>query len=264
MIETINGLHLERAKSTRFLDSQIIQAVNTAINDFFRDRIGNIKEMKPYSDESNETVVEELRTLIKEQPFNSVTSDTVPYPADFSRLKNISATVNGITARCKYISDEEIEDALRDSFLKPKVHKTRPIYYWTQGASGMKIYHGSSHSVQNALVKYYSKPSQVSIGFETHKIDNTGTLSIGLEYICYEETNLNVGMSNYTYPAGYVFTATGTAIISGVVLPMSVIVNCDLPDETHHEICKNAAEYLLISTGELNQGQFMNKKTNEV
>ena len=65
-------------------------------------------------------------------------------------------------------------------------------------------------------------------------------LANAVTYIVYEQA---VYITT-TYYSGQTITGNGTALISGIVILSSVVVDCDLPVNMHEEVCKLSAAIL--------------------
>jgi len=255
MIERVY-FHLDREKSARFLDSSLIQTINLATVDVFKDRTENEKQIKPYSFESNNQVMMELYTLIKQVGISPV-GDTIPYPNDYRFFGELFVTVDGLTDYCRFCPMEMTGTILKDSFKKPKAVKGKTKFYYQELSNSFNILHGGN-TLQSCQFKYLSYPVNVSIGTEADKINGYtgGTVQTNTQYIAYDDVTYN----GTFYPAGSVFVSTTvTTLTSGIVIPYSIIVNSDMPVEIQDEICKRAADNLLIKISSFEKEQFMDK-----
>jgi len=65
-------------------------------------------------------------------------------------------------------------------------------------------------------------------------------LQNGVVYIAYEDSVHN----GVTYVSGTIFSAMSTTLTSGMVIPNSVIVNCNLPEKIHQEVMRTASQIM--------------------
>lgn len=242
----------DRYKSPRFADSNYMDAINSAINMLFKDKTDNKKVFRRYSFQSNEQVRRELYTLIKTATITPV-SDVVTYPADFYYFGEMNTVVDGVVTYCKPTNFNEIGPLLVNPFKKPTPNKT----YYIENNVGLQVYYGSGTAFTSAVLTYLKTPNTVSIGTEGDKISAGGTLTNGSTYMVYSDCVQNA----VTYYSGQTFVAVGTALTSGTVILNSIIVNCDLPENVHDEVCKLASHIMNGTIEDYNKSAFMEKET---
>ena len=243
---------MDRYKSARFADSNYMDAFNSAILALFKDKTDNKKQFRKYSFQSNEQVRRELYTLIKTATIVP-TGDVVVYPADFEYFGDLFTTVSGNTTYCRPANLNEIGPLLEHPLRKPSPSKT----YYIENSTGLKIYYGTGTFTSSALT-YLKTPDTVSIGTESDKINpGASVLTNGQDYIVYSPTAVQNGV---TYYVGDTFTASGTSLTSGIVILESNIVNCDLPENVHDEVCKAAAQLLQGTIEDYNKAAFLQKE----
>jgi hypothetical protein len=212
----------DRESSARFLDEQYMYAINSAIGMTIDDRIDNIKKPKRYSFESVQRVRDELYTLVPPTLSITPTGNTLAYPSDYNHFLKLQCTIDGVTLYSRPTNYNESGPLLENPWKKPSNTKT----YFDQNESGFTILRGATGSFTTGLLDYIKIPDTVSIGQESDKITAGAlVLTAGVSYIVYEDA-VHVGA---TYVTGTVFTASATSLTSGIVIPNSVIVNCNLP-----------------------------------
>lgn len=247
--------HLDRTKSSRFYDSDYINSINLGIVDVFKDRTENQKQIKSYSFESNEQVIMELYTLIVPSATLIPSGNTLPYPNDYRWFGRLYATVDGIEKKCMPLTMDREGVINDDPFSKP----TKTKFYYQELNNSFEIFHGGT-TLQSANLKYLKYPVNTSIGQESDKIDETGVLTANTDYIVYEQVVFN----GLNYPPGQIFNSGSfTTLTQGIVIPLSVIVNCDMPTEIQDEICKRAADTMMLKAKDLEKAQFLEKNINE-
>lgn len=246
----------DRSKSPRFLDSNYVDAINAAITQIFKDRTENEKKKRGYQfDDSIEQVMRELFSLVV-GPVNIVpVGDIVPYPADYRFFGRLFTTVDGQSTYARPIPFKMEGPLLIDSFRKPKPGKT----YYQELDSGFKVLHNGTSFTAASLV-YLKYPATVSMGQPSDKITGPGNVATNTQYIVYDDCVYN----GTPYAAGQIFTSSlATTLSSGVVIPTSVIVNCDMPDNIQDEICTLAAENMSVSVEDYNKMQAFDQKQEE-
>ena len=250
MMERID-FYNDRYKSARFADSNYMDAINASVNSLFKDKTDNKKLFRRYSFQSNEQVRRELYTLIKTSTIVPV-GVNVTYPADFYYFGNMYTTVDGNVVYCKPTNLNEIGPIQVDPFRKPTPKKT----YYIENDLGLDVYFGTGNFT-SATMTYLKTPDTVSIGNEDDKVYPGGAvLTIGDDYIVYEDCVHN----SVNYYVGDIFTATATSLTSGIVIPVTVIVNCDMPENIHDEICKMASEIMNGTIEDYNKSVFLQKE----
>lgn len=251
MMERID-FYNDRYKSARFADSNYMDAINASVNSLFKDKTDNKKLFRRYSFQSNEQVRRELYTLIKTSTIVPTANKNVTYPADFYYFGNMYTTVDGNVVYSKPTNLNEIGPLQVDPFRKPTPKKT----YYIENDIGLDVYFGNG-SFTSATMTYLKTPDTVSIGTESDKIYPGGAvLNIGDDYMVYEQC-VHDGT---TYYPGDIFTATLTSLTSGIVIPDTVIVNCDMPENIHDEICKMASEIMNGTIEDYNKSVFLQKE----
>ena len=246
---------IDRTKSPRFYDRQYINSLNSAITQTFKDRSENEKKPESYQFESNEQVMRELYSLIVGPVNIAPVGDTVPYPADYRFLGQLTTTVDGQTTYARPITSKQRGAMLKDPFRKPKPSKT----YYEELATAFLVFHNGT-SFTNASFTYLKYPATVSLGQESDKIFGGGNVIPFTQYIVYDDCVYN----GTSYAAGAVFTSGATTpLTSGTVIPTSVIVDCDMPDNIQDEICKIAADLMMLSVEEYNKSQLLDQRANE-
>lgn len=251
MMERID-FYNDRYKSARFADSNYMDAINASINSLFKDKTDNKKIFRRYSFQSNEQVRRELYTLIKTATIVPTGNTNVTYPVDFYYFGNMYTTVSGNTVFSKPTNLNEIGPLQVDPFRKPTPKKT----YYIENKVGLDVYFGDG-TFTSATMTYLKVPDTVSIGTESDKIyPGDPVLTVGEDYIVYEQCVHDA----VTYYAGQTFTATSTSLTSGIVILNSTVVNCDLPENVHDEVCKMASEIMNGTIEDYSKSTFLQKE----
>jgi len=236
MIEGIAFLN-DRESSSRFLDEAYMKAINSAITRILEDRLDNIKMPKRYSFESVQRVRDELYTLVV--PTLSITpiGNTLAYPANYNYFLKLDCTIDGVTSYARPTSFNELGPLLENPWKAPS--NTKP--YYEQNLMGFVVYRGATGSFTAGLLDYIKNPDVVSVGNESDKISaGASALTIGVVYMAYEDSVHN----GVTYVSGSTFTAVSAVLTSGMVIPNSVIVNCNLPEKIHQEVMRTASQIM--------------------
>lgn len=221
----------DRVKSPRFNDDQYYSAINQAIDMILNDRIDNIKNPKKYSLQSVQRIREELYTLVK----NSTTlpiANVLTFPTDYRYYLYLECTINGVLDYFKPTTYNEIGPLKKNPFRKPDNEDNR---YFNDVSTGLKLVYGNG-ALTTSSFDYLKTPNVVSIGYENNKV-TTGTLTSGTTYYVYEE-GVYAGT---TYYEGQTVVGTGVALTSGIYIPSTVVVNCDMPEHLQKEINRMAS-----------------------
>jgi hypothetical protein len=221
----------DRVNSPRFPDEQYFAAINQAIEMILNDRIDNIKNPKKYSLQSVQRIREELYTLIKNSAVMPV-ANVLAFPIDYRYYLYLECTIDGVVQYFKPTTYNEIGPLQINPFRKPKPRTP----YFNEVSTGLKLLCGAG-VITTSSFDYLKTPNKVSIGYENNKILAAGTLVAATTYYVFEEAVY----SGTTYYEGQTITGTGAVLTSGVVIPTSVVVNCDLPNHLQPEINRMAS-----------------------
>ena len=114
---------------------------------------------------------------------------------------------------------------------------------------------------------YVKNPITVSIGEERDKITGVTALTNLVVYYVYEDATYNATVTTgggaivtagQVLKVGETFTATGANLLTGVVIITTKVVNSDLPDNLHEEICTAGASILTGESENFNRQQSLN------
>lgn len=233
--------HCDKVRAPRFtIQGHIIPAVNTAIDDFIKDRYDNIKQPnQEYFFEVPERVRGELYPLIVDDlsiapPFGG---STVLQPADYMYELNMSVVIDGQRYRSEPLRFNDRDDVItdRNSFTKP----SKSNAYHTKTATGFKFNFGVTGNFTAAILSYLKQQIQVARS-EVLISAGANVLTVGATYYV---NSGPVNQPGVVYTAGQTFVATQVNFTgAGNVF---LIVNTELPPNTHEEISKRAAEILM-------------------
>ncbi len=248
MLDMVSFLN-DRVSSPRFSDASIMQAINSSITSIVEDRLDNIKKAKRYSFEQVQRVRDELYTLIPPTLTIVPMGNTVAYPTTgngYNYFLKLECVIGGVITLTRPTSYGESGTLEENPFKRPSNVKT----YFDQSRSGFVIKRGATGSFTSALLDYVENPDTVTIGKESDKISSGGSvLTVGVIYMVYDQSV----HSGVTYEPGQTFTAAATSLTSGVVIPNSVIVSCNLPDKIHQEVCRLASAVMNGSVSDFNK-----------
>lgn len=247
---------LDHKFSPRFRLSDYDDAINVAILDIVKDRIGNVKQLgKPYSIQSSQVLREELYTLIKMSP-NLYTPTQIAssvgylenYPPDHYLLLNLFATINGKEYVCYPTNNNEYDQLIKDPFKRARLSYPDKVYN-IESSDGQKIIWGESAILNEIKMQYLSKPVEVSSGVE---IKSGAVIPIGTQLISTSDKTVHL---NVTYPTGVAFTVQSSAssLTSGSAVYNYVNQNTAIMLE--EEIAKASAAILNKITEDYNKGK---------
>ncbi len=245
---------VDRDGSARFSDSKIIKSLNTAIDRIVEDRLDNIKVKKNYSFESVQTVRDQLFTLIPPTLNIIPVGNIVAYPSDYNYYLKMMCTIDGDSVVARPTTYNQQGVAYENPFSKPTDVKP----YFDQNVDGFVVYRDidNTGSFTLAQLDYIKNPDVLSIGNESNKMITGAFLVLNVQYIVYEEAVYN----GVTYVEGDIITGLGTVnLTSGIIIPNSLIVNCNLPVKLQYEIIAIAASILQKSISQFNEGQMLEK-----
>lgn len=236
----------DRTKSARFSDETVINSINQAIEMVVSDRIDPVKVgEKRYSFQYCQRLRDELAPLIPAPATGAPASDIVPFPNDYKTYALLYVNVGSNKRNVKAITYNEEPEILIDPFTKPSDERL----YFNERASGLRVLHGDT-ALGTYELWYVKNPAIVSIGTERDKV-TAGNLTNATVYYVYEQAvyDNTILPDPITYFPGESFTASNTPVlVSGILIPASVIVSCDLPSALQDEVCDVAA---MLLTGDV-------------
>jgi hypothetical protein len=252
-IANLIDTYLDVTRSARFQRQEYDNATDNAIRNYIDNILNDYLPNKNISFQSEQVISDDLYTLQKTQTA-APTADVALFPADYYFLTSLFVTIGGVTTYCRPTNQNELGPLLEDTFRKPSDAKP----YYLQGLTGFKIYHGTG-TITSAALNYLKKPNTFTIGTDAQLITAGGTLAIGSSYIA-----VDVSVENsITYAIGTQFLAGTTALTSGTVILASNTVTVELPEKTHPQIAKMAAEILSGVTQDYNRSAFSEKQANK-
>lgn len=182
------------------------------------------------------------------------TINHIATPSDYHYFGYLNIYVDGVLAKVSPTEDNAINDLLQNSFTAP----TNKYIYQLEDATGWRFWRGLGGTV-TATLSYLASPADFYLGNESDLIDETGTLSFGVSYTVVEETVY----SGVTYNPGDTFTAIALSLTSGQVIPSSVLVTTNFPNEVQEDLCKVVAKLLAGETTDYNRSTFVNNQVNK-
>lgn len=231
----------DKVRAPRFeRQAHILPAINVGIDDFIKDRYDNIKQAnQDYFFEVPERVRGELYSLIVDDlsiapPFGGT---TILQPLDYMYELNMSVMFDGLRVRSEPLrfNDRDTVITNRNSFTQP----SKSNVYHAKTGTGYKFNFGTTGNFTAAILSYLKQQIQV-VRSETIILAGANVLTVGATYY------VNAGPVNQpgvVYTTGQTFVATQTNFTgAGSVF---LIVNTELPPNTHEEIAKRAAEILM-------------------
>lgn len=248
MRERVDEL-IDRTKSARHRDRAYFNAINAAIGLILKDRLEPIRLRRKYSVQKTQRIRDELYTLIPlPATGNTLANGTIAYPSNYFYFLLVYVTINGEKIYCSPTSYNELGPLEQNPFSKPSVLKP----YYNEYETGIRIY--STLAIPIPFELYYvKKPDVVKIGNESNKIFAAGAITNGAQYVVYEQAVYN-GITVYE---GDIFVGVGAAptLTSGIVINITNMVDCNLPDNMHEEVCKQAASIMESTVEQFNKKQ---------
>lgn len=225
---------IDKVNSPRFKKDKYDAAINIAINDFINDRYENIKMAKGYAFQTIQKVRDELRTLIPDTLNIAPAADIFQLPIDYLHEVLLQVTISGKKVLSEFASFNELVDLADNGFLDTTDEYPRHIERGNQ----FEVRHGIGNFTM-AHLDYIKMPAIVKRG-STAILPGPAVLTIGRDYV---NTTVDTVVHNgVTYEQFDGFTAVNTVLAgAGSVV---LVTNCNLPPQTHEEICKMAAQVL--------------------
>lgn len=237
--------YLDTTRSARYQRIEYDNAFNSAIKNFIDSITGT--EDNPISNfQLNQVYQDNLYTLQKVQNAAPVT-DTALYPTDYRSLDKIFATIDGIRRYVRPMTQNKQGPMLDDSYRTA----TDKLPYYLQELTGFKILHGPG-TISSVELNYVKAPTTFTVGKDTQLISAGTPITNGSSYIAVDPSVQN-GVS---YNIGDQFTAVGTTLTSGTVILASNTVTIELPEKTHDQICKMAAEIMSGNTSDFQRSAY--------
>jgi len=249
-IETQNRIdfYVDNTRGARYERIEYDNAVNDAIKKFITSITDDIGFQR------SQSVSDKLYSLQKTQSA-APSSDVALYPNDYLSLTSLFITISSVEVYCRPTTQNKLGPLLNDTYRKPTDKKP----YYIQTSTGFKLYHGSG-TITQAKLDYIKKPAIFTIGKKSQLLHSTDILVNASVYVCTEPTTY----AGSTYNIGSTFTASGTTTITeGEVMLLSATTSIELPESTHEQIAKMAAEIMSGNTQDYNKSQFIEKEASQ-
>lgn len=226
--------YIDKVSAPRFsVPKHYLPALNIAIDRYIKDRYDNIHLNKPYSFQVLERIRDELRTIVKNITAAPV-GNLIAFPVDYMHAVSLQVIINGIKVPSRASTYSELGVIEENSFEVPTPDE--PVHLEDQ--TGITVRFGGIGIFSSYDLGYIRKPATV---FKSTITLSQGplVLTIGSRYYVITGPVIHNAV---LYGPGAEFVAVATGFTgTGTVVE---IVNCDLPDNTHEEICKMAAELI--------------------
>jgi hypothetical protein len=249
---------LDRVNSPRFDLWQYVDAIRKAERRIVNDRVAPIREPRNYSVERSQRIVEELYTLVVESNPITPVNNVIPVPTENQYMLLVQCIVNGKREYSRPMTHIESSDIEDNPFSSPKQASSKNFsrIRHTTFSGGIRLHSGSATSLTNVVLTYIKEQAKVSLGKPSDIIEDDGVLVIGNSYYALEES-LSGGID---YFPGEVFVATNALLTSGKVLPANVIINSELPERLHDEICNIAGMIMSGGVDDYNKSQSLDNE----
>lgn len=256
-------LYANRTHSSRWYRSEKNKAVNDAIMKKIDSITDTAKQNQLNGIDRIQKFRDELYTLLKKSATgvtavgtinDIITEEHINYPADYQTFAALTLTIAGNTTYARDTTYNERGPMLECSFRKPNNKKP----YFLEDSTGLTVYRGIGGTTSVVKLDYIKRPVDFNMGTESQLIDaGVGVLTNATSYIA-TEVSVHNGV---TYSEGTQFTSANTNLTSGQVILAANTVTCELPEKTHDEIAKMAAEILLGVTKDYEGSGFAEKET---
>jgi len=247
---------LDQVQTPRFHESQVDNAINTAIDFLIRGKVGGVIENgKRVSFQKVRTVRDELYTIVKSDDTDGTISVTdnvkiakADFPEKYRYLLGVEIEVNS------KMKDWTAPITYDDLFILKKDPYQRPSqdypynFYHIESNDGLEFYYdkNATDNITYARMFYISQPVSVYFGEKITAV--TPETSV----IAYTQCEY----SGTTYNPGDEFTMTaGTSLTSGTAV--KGFVNSDLPVSLHEDIVEDAAMILNMDIENYNKWKAM-------
>lgn len=257
-------LYVNRTHASRFYNVEKNKAVNDAMGKMIdsitdtanQNRLSGIDRLQVFRDK--------LFTLLKKSATGAtavgiindiITEEHILYPTDYRTFAALTLTIDGNTTYARDNMTYNTRGPQLDcSFRKPNNKKP----YFLEDATGLTTYRGIGGSISVVKLDYVKQPTKFNMGTESQLINaGAGVLVNATSYIAVEVSVHN----GITYGEGTQFTTANTNLTSGQVILAANTVTCELPEKTHNDIAKMAAEILLGVTSAFENSNFAEKES---
>lgn len=244
---------MDRSRTSRFTFNQYnitFQTVQKRVVDFFKDNVDEIRKYLYTLKTDSTPAVSTLSTM------SSYTISHVNYPSDYWYFQLMNVFVDNVLTQVSPIDDDSLNRALQNTFTAP----TNEYIFQREDATGWKVYRGLGGTVTCELT-YLKEPSDFYIGNESNLInEGAAVLTFAVSYTAVEQSVHN----GVTYNPGDTFTAVNTTLTSGQVIPTSILVNSNLPEQIQEKMCWVVSEILSGNISDFNKSMFVEKEVNKI
>ena len=258
------NIYANTTHGDRYFFSEVAKAVNDAIDKKIDSITDTAKQNKMSGIDRVQQYRDELFTLIKEYaapvtPINiineEVTQEHIPYPNDYRTFAALQTKIGNFSTFARETTYNEFMPMIECSFRKPNNKKP----YCLEDSTGYKTFRGIGQTMTTNLY-YIKKPLDFKMGAEEDVIKaGLGVLAINTNYIAVDISVYN----GIQYLEGDVFTTNGalTNLTQGEVILASLTTSIELPEKTHDQIAKMAADILLGITKDYEASNFVEKES---
>lgn len=247
--------YLDRSRTSRFTFNQYnitFRMVQKKIVEFFKD---DVEEVRKFLYTLKTDVTPAITTL---QTTSNYIVSHINYPSDYYYFQVMNIFIDGVLAEVTPTDDAQLNRQLQNTYTAP----TNKYIFQREDATGWKVYRGTTGTPACELT-YLKSPSNFSIGNESNLInEGAGVLAVSTSYTVVEQSVYN----GVTYNPADVFTTTTllTDLTSGQVIPTSVLVDSNLPEQVQEKMCWVVAEILSGNISDFNKSMFVEKEVNKV
>ena len=254
----------DQVSRTRFEDWQIDQAINFASENIVKNRYDkeSVRGLDQMYFDKNAQVRDELRNSIKSEKIN-MSNNTIPkssLPDNYWIMVDLEVKFEDGKISYPYpVSYNQSRSLNKDPYLRP--NNEEPLRCYIKEVDGDKqIIHNREYNVNQVTLYYLAHPKKVTIGerytFNEEKGSKYGFTG-SIRFVAGSRLKLDHDYVGTYYIAMYEIPNINMALttITGILYLDSSLVNSDLPDILHQEICNDAAQILLQQASDYKKSQ---------
>lgn len=238
MIRTVQLL-LNTTRSPRYdIDLHIVPALNMAQESYIQDMYDDLKRKKrPYSFETFQRIKSSLRTIVVTEKPLVITGTLAKLPDDYRYDVGLNIVISGRKKRYSVNTTfNEDGPASQNAFDRPSVLEPKHLEH---GEYIEVKFGGGLETLDEAYLDYVKNPSEMEV-VSPALVQSSSQLAVDKRYWVLQGS---VVFNSKTYTRDMLIEPSAAATFTGTGV-LREIVDCELPENTHQEICNIAAALL--------------------
>ena len=227
--------HMDRTRSPRYTNEVISYAIQTAVDDFIKDRYDNIKDAEArYAFETVQRVRDEIRTVVEITLLTPTVLKQADLPPDYMYDVGVKQLINNVWRNSTPKTLSERLGGERNMYFRSTSE------YPSHEQIGSKLRCYTNTGSLTSIELYYISKYELPYIYDGTIASGVNVLTDGYTY--HVETDA-ISYNGTDYQVTDTFTASGTLTFTGAGV-VRRIIEVPLPEATHEELARRSAAIL--------------------